>query len=192
MKKLQVMICILLVLTLLATSLVGCAKAPTLTVSQPKHGATLTSSPVVVKGIVSDAKATVRINDVKVSVSKTGSFSKKVALKEGKNTIKVWAIRSKKSTSKTLTVTYTPPLLLEITSPEAGVTLTDSLIILSGTVSNPKATITVNDAEVEVAEDGTFSTDVELTEGENTIKVVATRGDEVVTETITVTYTPSE
>lgn len=108
MKKLQVLLCILIVISLLAMPLVGCAKTLTLTVSQPKHGATLTSSPVNVQGSVSDSKATVKINNVKVSVSKTGYFSAKVTIKEGENTIKVLATRGKKSVSKTLTVYYSP------------------------------------------------------------------------------------
>ena len=82
--------------------------------------------------------------------------------------------------------------------------LTESHVTVSGTVSDPKATVTVNGVEVEV-EGGslevppslplvkpfTFSADVELTAGENTITVVATLGEETITKTITVTYAPS-
>ena len=84
----------------------------------------------------------------------------------------------------------TPPsaLSLAITSPEDGAELTESPATVNGTVSKPEATVTVNDIETEVAEDGSFSTQVELTEGENTITVVARLGEETVTETVTVTY----
>lgn len=76
-------------------------------------------------------------------------------------------------------------LLLEITIPEDGVRLTDSPVIVSG-VTNPEATITVNDVEVEVAEDGTFSTEVELVQFEaSVITVVATLGEQTVTKEIT-------
>jgi len=92
-----------------------------------------------------------------------------------------------------LTITSPEPaipsaLSLAITSPEDGAELTESPATVNGTVSKPEATVTVNDIETEVAEDGSFSTQVELTEGENTITVVARLGEETVTETVTVTY----
>jgi outer membrane murein-binding lipoprotein Lpp len=87
---------------------------------------------------------------------------------------------------------FLPALSLEITSPEDGATVTESLVIVSGTVSDPKATVKVNDVEVEVGEDGTFSADVELAEGENIITVVTALDEETLTKTVTVTYTPSE
>jgi len=81
-------------------------------------------------------------------------------------------------------------LTLTIWEPEDGATLTESPVTVSGAVSNPEATVTVND--VEVGRDWQFTTDVELTEGENTITVVATLGEETVTKAVTVTYRPSE
>jgi len=95
-------------------------------------------------------------------------------------------------------------LTLTVTEPKDGATLTESTVTVSGTVSDLKATVTVNGVEVEV-EGGslevppslplvkpfTFSADVELTAGENTITVVATLGEETITKTVTVTYTPS-
>ena len=82
------------------------------------------------------------------------------------------------------------PLSLEITSPENGVEFTESLVTVSGIVSDAEAIVTVNDEEVEVAEDGGFSAEVELTEGENIITAVATLGEQEVSDSITVTYTP--
>ncbi len=95
-------------------------------------------------------------------------------------------------------------LTLTISEPKDGAILTESHVTVSGTVSDPKATVTVNGAEVEV-EGGslevppslprvkpfTFSTEVELTAGDNAITVVATLGEETITKTVTVTYTPS-
>ncbi|MFC2004809.1 hypothetical protein ACFLUY_01145 [Chloroflexota bacterium] len=108
MKNLQVLLCAVLVLSLLVMPLVGCAKPLTLTVYQPQHGARLTSSPVTVDCFVSDTKATVKINNTKVSISERGYSSVKVSLKEGENTIKVVATYGKESVSKTLIVTYAP------------------------------------------------------------------------------------
>lgn len=95
-------------------------------------------------------------------------------------------------------------LTLTISEPKDGAILTESHVTVSGTVSDPKATVTINGAEVEVESSGlevpsslplvkpfTFSAEVELTPGENTITVVATLGEETITKTVTVTYTPS-
>ena len=194
MKKLQIPIYILLILSLLAMPLVGCAKAPTLTIKEPASGTTVTEAEITVRGTVSDPKATVRVNDVKVNVGSSGSFSKKVTLKEGVNTIKVWAIRSKKSVTKTITVTYAPPptLSLEIISPENEAALTESFVVVTGTVSASAATVTVNNVEIEVSQDGAFSAEVGLTEGENEIIVMAVLDDLTATKTLTVFYEPEE
>lgn len=95
-------------------------------------------------------------------------------------------------------------LALTITEPEDGAILYKSPVTVSGTVSDPKATVTVNDVEAEVevrsleippslalVKPFTFSADVELSEGENTITVVATHGEETITKTVTVTYVSS-
>ena len=66
-----------------------------------------------------------------------------------------------------------------------------SLLVIPRVACATPLTLTitaVNDMVVEVAEDGTFSADVELTEGENTITVVATLGEETLAKTVTVTY----
>ena len=65
-----------------------------------------------------------------------------------------------------------PRLILQITSPYAAA-VTESSTAVSGTVSDPSAIVTVNDIEVEVAEDGAFSTSVELDYGRNSIVVTA-------------------
>jgi len=81
-------------------------------------GRTFDQPQVEVRANVSDAKATVWVNDSIVTVKKYskggGWFSTKVDLNEGENTIKVTAARGyKKGTWKevvdrTVTVTYSP------------------------------------------------------------------------------------
>ncbi|MEJ2047373.1 MAG: hypothetical protein P8X92_04870, partial [Dehalococcoidia bacterium] len=74
-------------------------------------------------------------------------------------------------------------------SPEDNTEVTESPILIKGTVSDPLAAVTVNDREVEVAEKGGFSTTVSLDQGDNTISVSATvDGQEPVTKTVTVRY----
>jgi len=107
------LVLILLVISLLALPVVGCAKPLTLSVWEPKDGATITESTVEVKGYVSDDKATVWVNDRIVPVTKAKAFSTAIILIEGENTINVVAARGKEGNWKdivdeTVTVTYTP------------------------------------------------------------------------------------
>jgi len=81
-------------------------------------------------------------------------------------------------------------LSLEITSPEDGVEVNESHVTINGSVSDPEATVTVNDEDVEVAEDGSFTTQVELTEGDNIIEAVAVLDGQESSDSITVTYSP--
>ena len=85
-----------------------------------------------------------------------------------------------------------PPLTLTVSEPMDGATVTTSSLTVRGTVSDPKAVVTVNDKRVyPSSKTGNFSsiTKVTLAEGENIITVVATRGKEVITTTVTITYT---
>ena len=60
-------------------------------------------------------------------------------------------------------------------------------VVIRGSVSDPEATVIVNDETATVEGDpGIFSHEVQLSPGENHIEIVATLGDEEVTVTITV------
>ena len=98
MSKKVMMLIALLAVSLLALPLAGCAKALTLTVYEPQHGATFTDSTVEVRGYVSEPKATVWVNDYVMTLSKgarTATFTTTLELAEGENTIKVTAARGK-------------------------------------------------------------------------------------------------
>jgi hypothetical protein len=83
----------------------------------------------------------------------------------------------------------TQELTLDVTRPQDGKVVDQPTVRVNGSVSDPNATVTVNGIEVPVGDYG-FQHHVDLTEGENTITIVATRDSQTVTETITVTYTP--
>jgi len=114
---------ILLVISVLAVPLVGCARGLTLTVSGPKDGATLTESPVSVHGSVSDPEATITVNGLEVEVVEVassvspvrlyGAFSAVVELTEGENTITVVATLGEETVTKTVTVTYKQYIAME-------------------------------------------------------------------------------
>jgi nitrogen fixation protein FixH len=191
MKKL-VFLSALLVVSLLAVPVAGCAKLLTVSVWEPQQGAAFTDATVQVRGYVSDAKATVWVNDSTVVVSKDGNFSANLELAEGENTITVTAARGKPDkwkdvTERTVRVTY--GLTIEVTSPEKKAELTESPVTITGRVIGPAAKVTINNIEAEVANDGTFSASIELVEGENAIEIVATvEGMEPVSRSLTVIY----
>ena len=193
MSKKVITLIALLVVSLLAVPLAGCAKPLTMSVWEPQHGAAFTDSKVWVRGYVSDSKATVWVNDSTVGVSKQGNFSILIELAEGENTIKVTAARGKPDKWKDVierTVTVTYGTTIEVTAPEDKAELTESPVTVSGRVIGPAARVTVNDIEAEVANDGAFSASIELVEGENTIEIVAAvEGKEPVTRSLTVIYT---
>ena len=113
MDKLSKLLGILLVISLLALPVVGCAKPLTLRILGPTDGETVDESSVEVRGYVSDSKATVWVNDTIVTVSKKGYYSTKLELAEGENIIKVVAARGKPDkwkevVDRTVTVTYGP------------------------------------------------------------------------------------
>lgn len=85
------------------------------------------------------------------------------------------------------------PLTLTVWEPNDGAILTSSQIYVKGKVSNPKATVTVNNINPwKNRTTGEFQGTVSLTEGENTIEIVAKQGKKVATKTLTITYRPEQ
>lgn len=82
------------------------------------------------------------------------------------------------------------PLSPSVNRPRDGATVKTSPARLTGSCPDNKATITVNGQEVAVTQYGSFEAYVPLTEGENTITVVATRRDKTATKVIKVNYVP--
>lgn len=81
-------------------------------------------------------------------------------------------------------------LTLTVWEPLDGATFTDSPVAIRGTVSDSKATVTINDVVVYPDKKGGFSTTVEPFEGENAINIVASRGKRIATHYVTITYSP--
>jgi len=82
------------------------------------------------------------------------------------------------------------PLSLQIDSPEDGAEFSVNVQKVSGVVSDPEATVRINDIEAKVDRDGAFYAYIDLTKGENTIEAGATRGNDTHSETITVSFSP--
>ena len=81
-------------------------------------------------------------------------------------------------------------LMVTVDTPQDGATVSASPVTVSGTV-NKTAEVKVNDVVVPV-KGGKFSTDVKLTEGNNVINVVATKGTDSAKQTVNVIYKPSK
>ena len=72
--------------------------------------------------------------------------------------------------------TQTENIVLTITSPENGATVSDLTIIIEGKTTS-YAEITIGDKDVKADSNGEFSASLGLDEGENTITVVANDSD---------------
>jgi hypothetical protein len=190
-SKTRKLLGIMAVILLLGLAIVSCAgqeRQPlALEITSPPNKAEVTAALVTVSGIVSSPLATVMVNGREVETAEDGTFSTSVELEYGENTITVnAAVGGQEPVTKTVTITRI--LVLEITSPQDKVEVTESPIAVTGTVSDPSARVTVNGREVETAKDGTFSTSVELNYVKNGITVIAVlEGQEPVTKTVTVT-----
>gem|GEM_PF-2490593 len=94
------LVLVLLVVSLLALSLVSCAKPLTLNILAPTDGKAFSTPTVEARGSVSDAKASVWVNGVPQVVKKPTRglpyFSTKIDLVEGENTTRFMAARGYK------------------------------------------------------------------------------------------------
>jgi hypothetical protein len=164
----------------------------TLEITSPQDKAEVTESSIIVSGVISDPDVTVTVNENEVTISEDGTFSTPVELHYGENTITVNAAPENWQ-PVTRTVNITRVLTLQVVSPQDNTEVTESPITIKGIVSDPSAVITVDGLEVELADNGTFSTQLELEHGENMIVVSAIVGEQTpVTKTIAVRYIPSE
>nr|DAY68088.1 MAG TPA: Ig-like domain protein [Caudoviricetes sp.] len=149
--------------------------------------------------IDSGAKITAGITKNKTTNGYNCSYTPQAALADGSHTIKVDASDNDGNAATQKTVTFsidTVPPTLSITSPANGLVTNISTITVSGTsndVTSSPVTITVNGTAVTVGSDGAFTTSIKLTEGENTITVIATDSagkKTTVTRTVTLDTTP--
>ncbi|MDD5686204.1 MAG: Ig-like domain-containing protein, partial [Elusimicrobia bacterium] len=181
---------------------------PSINITSPISGTTVTNLQLTVSGTASD---NVALSNVEVKVgaggtyaSATGlsSWSGTVTLVSGSNTIYAKATDTSGNTRETsITVTCTPPDTtppsIVITSPANSATLTASLLTISGTASD---NIGLSKVEVKLGAGGTYASatgtnpwsgSVTLVGGSNTIYAKATDTTGNITETsITVTYVP--
>jgi hypothetical protein len=74
-------------------------------------------------------------------------------------------------------LSFAPPLSVYIDMPSSGGNYLKDPVIATGRVSAPDAAVTVNGFPADVASDGSFSAQVQLASGDNSLTAVATLGD---------------
>jgi hypothetical protein len=183
--------------------------APTIAASYPTAGAYITNAKPTIKWTVTDADSGIDASTISIKVDSgtavtagitttavTGGYSCEytpaAALSEGSHTFTFAVSDNDGNPATAVSVTCiidTVPPTLNVTAPTDGEVTNNSTLAVSGTtndVTSSPVTLTVNGKAVTVGSGGAFSTTVTLSEGSNTITVVAT---DAAGKTTTVTRT---
>ena len=188
---------------------------PVITISSPSNGAYIASNqPNIVFTVTDETNGSgVKIDSLSVKIDGsaitsgitktaiTNGYSVTVTpstLSDGSHTVTINCAdndgNSATEKSTTFTVDTVPPVL-NITSPDDGLITNKSTVVVAGTTNDATSspvTLTVNGNTVSVGSDGSFSTTVTLSEGENTITIEAVdKAGKVSTVTRTVTLDSS-
>ena len=169
--------------------------APTLAFTYPTAGAYITNATPVIKFKVTDNDSgvnpdtiVIKVDGTKVTTAFTKttitggyecSYTPGTALADGAHTISIEAsdFDGNAATAKTVTFTIdTIPPTLTLTNPAEGLITNKSTLVVSGKTDDATSkpvTVTVNGTAVAVNSDGTFSKEIKLVNGSNTITVVA-------------------
>lgn len=169
--------------------------APTLAFTYPTDGAYITNATPVIKFKVTDNDSgvnpdtiVIKVDGTKVTTAFTKttitggyecSYTPGTALADGAHTISIEAsdFDGNAATAKTVTFTIdTIPPTLTLTNPAEGLITNKSTLVVSGKTDDATSkpvTVTVNGTAVAVNSDGTFSKEIKLVNGSNTITVVA-------------------
>lgn len=176
--------------------------APTQTITYPTAGALITSNKPVITWEVKDNDSGINQDSIGITINSgtkitsgitktpiTGgyrcSYTPATALPDGSNTIKVDCSDNDGNAASQVSVSFkidTVPPTLNISSPSDSLITNKSTVTVKGTTNDVTSSpvlvvIKVNEGEdiaVTVGNDGAFTKDVTLVEGNNTIKVIAT------------------
>jgi len=154
-------------------------KPPLVTITSHKPGTFVNSSPILLTGTVDDFKAKVIVNGVATLVEK-GSFSAKVNISEGTNTITAVATDEFGNTGSysVAVILDSKPPYIDVTAPVANGVLTSRVVTVTGKVDKNAVSILVSGASgtpvtAELAAGVFTAKDVRLDEGMNTIIIKA-------------------
>ena len=159
-------------------------------VTTPTARGALTESNLTLTGVVSNPAARLTINDAPVAIGDGGAFNHEVELAYGSNRFVIRA-EGDGLVAASRTVTFSRALTLDVTSPAAESTVSQNRVTITGTVSDPAATVEVTGVTVPVNDDGTFSQVVLLYYPLNILNVTArVSGVDPISPNLTVRYTP--
>ncbi|HEB89302.1 MAG TPA: hypothetical protein ENI85_07005, partial [Deltaproteobacteria bacterium] len=146
---------------------------PTVALTSPSTGTTVTASPVAVSGTVDNATSVV-VNGVQATIA-GGTFSADIPLIEGPNAIIAVATNADGSTESEILVTLDSPPLVTILAPVDGLQTSAIEIEVSGTATDLVGvqSVTVNGQPATQVGD-TFSITLPLVDGDNLFTAVAT------------------
>ena len=190
--------------------------APVISITSPTSSATLTNNQPSITWTVTDEDSGVNPSTIGLTIDSgskiTGDSIKKTAitggysctytpttaLSDGSHTIKVDASDYDGNAATQKSVTFkidTVPPTLSVSSPANNLVTNKSSVTVSGTtndVTSSPVTVTVNGESVTVNSDGSFSTTVNLSVGNNTITIIAKdSAGKTTTITRTVKYDPN-
>ena len=171
--------------------------APVLAFTYPTAGAYITNNKPTITWKVTDADSGVNSSTIGITIDSgskitsgitktavTGgyecSYTPTTALGDGSHTIKIDATDNDGNAATQVSVKIkidTVPPTLTLSNPTDGLVTNNKSLTVSGTtndVTSSPVTVKVNGTAVTVSSTGAFSTTVTLTEGSNTITVVAT------------------
>ena len=157
-------------------------------VESPANGTETSQEFTTVSGTVSVADCRVMVNGQPATVSGNNFSCSQVPLEPGQNVLWVCANSVWQDTCQNVVITRvtdTGPLDIDILQPESGTGTAEQLLTVTGTVSHSDAIVTINNAQAHV-DAQTFSGTVTLQDGENLIRVEASRDAVVVSDTIMV------
>ncbi len=154
--------------------------APTVQILEPRNLLFVNTSPVTVRGTVSDPEATLTINGISTPNS-GGAFTVTVPLVEGRNTLTAVATNPAGlagTGSVQVTLDTTPPRVTVLSPPEGFVTPEPAISVngtindvVIGTVNDAQAEVTVNGLPAEVNNRG-FAVSVPLSLGDNLLQII--------------------
>jgi len=161
----------------------GGVAIPVLTILEPGDSTSTAEPLITVSGSVDDTSSQVSINSTAVELEHDGFFTTNVTLVEGQNFITIEATNSAGTTAEIRNVLLdtTAPAITIINPPDS-TTTNQATITLTGTVDGTNNIVIVTGDTVSV-ENGEFSKEISLSEGDNLINIFAT--DEVGNETNT-------
>lgn len=172
--------------------------APTITPTSPTTGSTITNNKPTITWEVKDDDSGVNTASIGITIDSgskiTGdsiqkqaiaggykcTYTPAEALADGNHTIKFDAADNDGNVAAQKSITIkvdTVPPTLTVNSPTEGMVTNNSTLVVSGVTNDATSspvTLKVNNQPVEVQENGQWSTTIALSEGENTITIVAT------------------